>query len=266
VAIGLWLLSGCTNLGTILHRAQVQAQYLSDLRARQRTLATDSVVAGMRLPAGTVVTHDVYSSDIVALDLPVATEVRGVPLKGHVGMSNGGLDGEVQLSRDARIKGIPCAAGASLRFESDKLVECELSQPSRIRGIPCEGSLALEPGIVCTLAFNYSRFGYMWRAQTKITDYGDLVWFRVGANPPSLYVLGSPLPADAEVQFTNGRIASVDVRNKPARFRGCTIGLILVSGGKVTGQAVGACTIPEARTGSDVALPSTTLSRPVTKP
>jgi hypothetical protein len=260
-AIGLWLLSGATNLATIRYRTRVHTEYLSDLRARQRTLATNAVVAGIRLPAGTVVTHDVDSSDIVALDLPAATDVRGVPVKGHVDMLSGGLHGGVQLARDARIGGVPCSARAPVRFELGKLTECSLSQSSRIRGIPCAGSVTLEPGVVCTLASDYDRFGFVWRAQTKITDYGDLVWFRIGANPPSLYVFGSPLAADAEVQFANGRIAAVDLRNKPMPFRSCAIGLILLSGGKLTGQAVGVCDIPEARPGPDVVLPSTTLSR-----
>jgi hypothetical protein len=187
--------------------------------------------------------------------------VRGVPLQGHVGISDGGPDGEVQLARDASIGGVPCSAQASVRFELGKLVECRLSRPARIDGIPCVGSVELSNGVVCTLASDYARFGVEWRAQTKITDYGDLVWFAIGPIAPNLMVLNAPLPAGSEVQFAYGQIASVDRRTNPVSFGGCKIGLILVTKGKVTGQIAGACDMPEARTSSEVPLPSTALRR-----
>jgi hypothetical protein len=261
VVAGVWLISCGTNIVALVYKARAQGQYLSDLRARQRTLTTEMTVAGMRLPARTVVTYGADTSDVVALDLPVATKIHGLPISGHVGLVNDALHGEAQLAQDTRIGAVPCSARVPVRFELGTLAECRLSQPSRVHGIPCAGTVTLENGVVCTLASDYARFSFVWRAQTKVTDYGDLVWFRIGGNAPSLLVLGTPLGSDTEVQFQHGRIASVDLRSAPARFRGCKIQLILVSGGKTTGRAVDACNIPGTYPGSDVALPSTTFSR-----
>jgi|HubBroStandDraft_4_1064222.scaffolds.fasta_scaffold00051_29 hypothetical protein len=266
VVVGLWTISGATNLSILATRARNHAQYIADLRARQSTLAHGSVVAGVRVPAGTVVTRAAgWSGEVAAFDLPIATVIHGVPLRGHVGLSSGALDGEVRLARDARIGGIPCTARAPVRFEAGKLLECRLAESSRIRGVPCAGDINLESGLVCTLAADYARFGFTWRAQTKLTDYGDLVWFGIGPVPPSLQVLGSALPRDSEVQFAQGHVAGVDVRSHPLSFHGCAIQLIYVQGLAVTGQPVGACNIPEAHPGPYVALPARTFGGHLTR-
>jgi hypothetical protein len=109
------------------------------------------------------------------------------------------------------------------------------------------------------LAADYLRFGVVWRAQTKLTDFGGLVWFRTGPLAPNLYVFGAPLGADSEVQFNRGRIASIDLRSNPVRFRGCAIELIMIDGGAVTGQTTGACDLPRVPPGN-VALPATTVA------
>lgn len=263
VAIVLWAGSGVVNLLIIGAHAQDSAAYSASLRARQRTLAQGTTIAGIRLPRGTVVTHgdDVAQRDVVAVDLPTAVEIRGVPVVGHVGLSGGALDGEVTLARNTRVGTAMCSSRESARFESGRLVECLLDDPSRIHGIPCSGSLDMQAGVVCTLARDYSRFGFEWRAQTKITDFGDLVWFRTGALAPSLRAFGSPLAPDSEVEFEHGRISSVDLRSRPAQFRGCTIELVLVQGRSVAGQTSGSCDLPRVPPGN-VALPSTTLSAP----
>ncbi len=114
-------------------------------------------------------------------------------------------------------------------------------------------------GVVCVLSRDYPRYGIVWGAQTKLTDFGDLVWFRTGTVAPSLRVFGAPLAANSEVEFEHGHLSSVDLRSDPPRFRGCTIELILVSGSSVTGQTAGACDLPTQLPGNAV-LPSTTLS------
>jgi hypothetical protein len=254
----LWCVSSATNLLTIATQVKNQNAYESDLRARQTTLSRTMTLDGMRLPAGTVVTRS-DTGDVAAVDLSAAVEIRHIPVVGHAGISSGALDGEVKLARDVRIGGAECASSASARFAVGKLAECLLAVPSTIDGIPCTGQVSLEPGVVCELSGNYRRFGYLWRRQTKITDYGDLVWFRIGSQPPSLLAFGARLPADSEVQFAHGAMASVDLRGSPARFRGCAIDLVMVQDGKVLGRTSGACSIPQAPNSMYVALPSTAL-------
>ncbi len=257
--VGLWAICGAANLLLIAGRIKDQAETDATLRARQSTVAQDTVIGGMRLPPGTVVTRGEESTDeIAAVDLPIAADVGGVPVIGHVQLASGALDGEVTLAHDTRIAGVACSASEAARFYDGKLMACRLAEPSRVRGVPCSGTIDLESGIVCVLAEDYQRFGYTWHAQTKLTDYGDLVWFRTGALAPSLRVFGLPLGADSEVEFTRGQIASVDLRNAPAHYRGCRIELILVNNGMVTGQASGSCTLPQLAPGT-VKLPSTVL-------
>ncbi len=258
VATLLWGVSSVTNLLIIATQVKNQAAYESDLRSRQSTISRATTLEGMRLPAGTVVTRS-DTGDVAAVDLPAATAIGRIPVVGHAGISGGALDGEVKLARDVRIGDAACSSGASARFEAGKLTECLLAAPSTVRGVPCTGRVTLEPGIVCDLSGDYRRFGYLWRAQTKITDYGDLVWFRIGAHPPSLLVFGSPLAADTEVQFAHGTMASVDLRNTPARFRGCSIDLVLVQDRKVLGRTAGACSLPQAPNSMYVALPPAAL-------
>src|SRR5262249_50765404 len=157
-------------------QAKNQADYLSDLHSRQRTLAQSTVIHGIHLPAKTVVTSNQSDpNELAAVDLPSPTTINGIPLVGHVGFSDGDLDGTMTLAHDAHIGTAFCSAQAPVRFVSGKLVECGLAKPSPIGGIPCSGAINLENGVVCTLAATYSRYGYVWRPQTKVTDYGDLV-------------------------------------------------------------------------------------------
>jgi hypothetical protein len=257
---GLWVTSAGMNLYAIVDRAREGAQYESELRSRQKRLAAPTVVAGARMPPGTIVTRDANDeTKIAAVDVPVATEIHGIPVVGHVAFSGGAFNGDVTLARDSRIAGVPCSAHEPVRFDSGKLIGCRLAEPVRIRGIPCAGSVDFQSGVVCILASDYSRFGFLWRAQTKLTDFGDLVWFRIGSLSPSLYALGSPLAADSEVQFAHGQIASVDLQSHPAHFRDCTIDLMLVHGRTVEGRAVGACHLPQVPPGLYVRLPPTAL-------
>jgi hypothetical protein len=255
-----WVLSGGTLLMVAIDRARTGAQYESELRARQTKVQQSAVVAGIRLPAETVVTHAQNDpSDIVAVDVPVPIQIHGVPVTGHVPLDGGLLSGDVTLARDAIVDEVPCSAQQPIRMDSGKLVTCRMSRPSRVRGIPCSGDVDLQVGVVCVLVADYSRFGYTWRAQTKVTDFGDMVWFNVGSRPPSLYVFGSLLAAGTTVQFQNGRIVSIDLQGKPAHFEDCTIDLIMVQNGVVGGRNVGDCRLPPLPTGLYVKLPPSVL-------
>src|SRR5581483_5389510 len=123
-------------------------------------------------------------------------------------LAGGIVDGTVTLAKDARIGQAFCSAATPARFAAGKLVECRLAGSSRLNGIPCSGDIDLENGVVCTLSATYKRYGYVWRPGTKVTDYGDLVWFRIGGLAPSLRVFGAPLGNGSEVQFNHGSIAS----------------------------------------------------------
>ena len=78
-------------------------------------------------------------------------------------------------------------------------------------------------------------------------------------DPRPRYGFGKPLPADSEVQFAHGRIASVDLRSHPLPYESCTIGLILVHGTAIDGQAAGTCSLPLDASGY-VKLPATALT------
>jgi hypothetical protein len=244
VALLLWGASAVTNILVFAEQARNAADYRASLRARQTTLPKAAILEGMHLPAGTVVTHGDFSSDVAAIDVPHAVVIGGVPIVGHAGISDAKLDGEVTLARDVRIGQASCSAKEPARFDSGALTTCTLAQPSRIHGIPCSGDIDLQNGVVCTLAGDYRRYDVVWKARTKVTDYGDLVWFHVGDVAPSLRLFDIPLATDAEVQFQNGRIASIDLRSKPVSFRGCNFNLILAQGGSLLGQTTGVCALP----------------------
>lgn len=256
-ALLLWSGSVVTNIMTLITQAQNSAQYEASLRARQTTLHRATIIDGMQLPARTVVTRSSPGSlgYIVAIDVPRAVAIRGTPVVGHAGISDGKLDGEVTLARDVRIGEAWCSSKQPARFDSGALIACTLAQASRMRGIPCAGAINLQNGVVCTLANDYRRYRIVWREGTKVTDYGDLVWFRVGPAAPNLLVFGLPLDPDSEVQFQNGLMASVDLRSKPVSFRGCTFKLILVRATSLLGDTTGACALPTVPPGY-VSLPA----------
>ena len=261
VALVLWSGSVVTNILILVSQAQDAAAYRASLRARQTTLEKAAIVDGMQLPEGTIVTRDSseFSNDVAAIDVPHAVAIGGIPIVGHAGIADAKLDGDVTLAQDVRIGQAWCSAKDPARFASGALVECTLGQPSRIHGIPCSGRINLQNGVVCTLSGDYPRYGVVWRAQTKVTDYGDLVWFHIGGVPPSLRLFEMPLNADAEVQFQNARIASIDVRSKPASFRGCSFNLILVQKGSLLGQTTGVCALPTVPPGY-VLLPKESIA------
>lgn len=256
-ALLLWSVSCLANGMMLLTQAQSAAEYRASLRARQTTLRNASTIDGVQLPAGTIVTRGStpFSDDVAAVDVPKLVTIGGIPIVGHAEISNGKLDGEVTLARDVRIGEAWCSSKQPARFDSGVLIACTLGRPSRIHGIPCAGEIDLQNGVVCTLASGYRRYGIVWREATKVTDYGDLVWFHIGPAAPSLLVFGLPLNPDSELQFQNARMASVDLRSKPVAFRGCTFDLILVRGRRLLGQTTDACALPTVPPGY-VALPA----------
>jgi hypothetical protein len=245
-ALLLWGGSVFANILMLVKQAQDAAQYRAELRARQWTLHDAAIVDGMHLPAGTIVTRsglEIFSY-VAAIDVPHAVTIHGIPVVAHAGISDGKLDGDVTLARDLRIGEAWCSSKQPARFNSGSLIACTLARPSRIRGIPCAGTIDLQNGVVCTLSRDYRRYGIVWRQGTKITDYGDMVWFRIGAAAPSLFVFGMPLERDSEVLFAKARIASVDLRSRPVTFRGCRFDLILAHGTALLGQTTGVCALP----------------------
>lgn len=261
VALLLWSASVFANILSLISQARNAADYQASLRARQTTLHSPAIVGGMRLPAGTVVTRGSteFSNDVAAIDVPHAVAIGGIPIVGHAGIADAKLDGEITLARDVVVGQASCSANEPARFDSGVLTTCTLAHPSRIHGIPCSGSVDLKNGVVCTLSGYYRRYGVVWREQTRVTDYGDLVWFHIGAIAPSLRLFDTPLNDDVEVQFQNGRIASIDVRNKPVLFRGCSFDLILAQKGSLLGQTTGVCTLPTVPPGY-VLLPKQSIT------
>jgi len=257
VALLLWSVSVFANILMLVTQAQNAAQYRADLRARQTTLHSAATIDGMHLPAGTIVTRsgsEIFSY-VAAIDVPHAVTIGGVPVVQHAGVNDGKLDGDVTLARDVRIGEAWCSSKEPARFTSGALIACTLARPSRIRGIPCAGTIDLQNGVVCTLGSEYRRYGIVWRAATTVTDYGDLVWFKIGPAAPNLFVFGLPLNPDSDVQFQKARLASVDLRSKPLSFRGCMFALILVRGASLLGQTRGVCALPTVPPGY-VSLPA----------
>jgi hypothetical protein len=163
------------------------------------------------------------------------------------------------------LTGLAVGAGTT-RFSGGKLVDCRLAQPSRIAGIPCTATINLENGVICMLAATYQRYGYTWRPGTTVTDYGDLVWFRVGALAPSLRLFSAPLPPDTEVAFNHGAVESVNPHTDGAHFRGCTFSTIMLQGRKIVGFSSGARTLPAPAGSMYVTLPRTAIGKPPADP
>lgn len=255
----LWAVSAGLRILWIADNVRQRALRDADVRSRQYTLARAATIGDLRLPAGTVVTHTANGrNDVEAVDLPAPTEIYGVPLVGHADLSSSGsIDGSGTLARDATIAGVPCAAGQNARFNDGTLIECTLSRPAVVRGIPCIGVVNLSAGVDCTLASDYRRFGFVWGAQTHVGDLGDdEVSFRIGSLPPTLQVLGLPLPAGSQVQFSKGRIDTIDLRDGPLRYGGCTIDLIVAKDRALYARPSGPCALPTVAPSGYLALPT----------
>jgi hypothetical protein len=258
LATALWLCSAIPYFDLV----GGQAAFAARMRSRQETLRDVTVVAGIRLPAGTLVTHPTAQArnEIASLDLEQEASVYGIPLTGHVDFNRGQPDGFVTLARDASIGGVPCSSDAQVQLKNGKVDTCTLSRASVVRGIPCRGEISLsDDGTRCVLSSDYGRFGVTWRAGTQASIDANDGSFDVMSRPPNLHVLGSPLPPRAIVAFSGGRLYGINFTINPWHFQGCTIDYIAVEYGAASGQITGACRLPRGRDGN-VVLPPTAFT------
>lgn len=217
----LWVFGLLAKLTPNIDAAVRQA----NVRSRQYTLAQSKVVAGMTLPAGTVVTR---SSDdpngVEALDLKTPATIGGLPVIGQVYLTDARVNGEAMLARDATINGIPCAAGAIARLnEIGDLAECTLAHAAVVKSVPCKDKINLENGVTCTLAREYVYRGYAWPVGTlaNVNDAQNAS-FTVGSRAPAMTVAGLALPQGANVNFGDKGLW-VDFTGLPLHYRDCDI-------------------------------------------
>jgi hypothetical protein len=258
LAAVLWLSSAIPYLYLIGGEAAFAAQ----TRSRQETLRDATLIAGIRLPAGTLVTHPTAQArnQIASLDLQDEASIYGIPLKGHVDFNDGQPDGFVTLARDATVGGIPCSSDAQVQLKDGRVDTCTMSRASMVRGIPCRGEVSLSDNRTqCVLSSDYRRFGVTWRAGTQASIDGGDGSFDIMSQPPNLHVLGSPLPRRAIVEFDGGRLNGINFTINPWHFRGCTISYITVEYGTASGQITGTCRLPRGRDGN-VVLPPTAFT------
>ncbi|HVR46107.1 MAG TPA: hypothetical protein VMT95_05670 [Candidatus Binatia bacterium] len=257
LAAALWVCSAIPYL----YFVGGQIAFAAQVRSRQETLRDATVIAGIRLPAGTLVTHPTAQArnEIASLDLQQEASVYGTPLTGHVDFNNGQPNGFVTLARDAAIGGIPCSSDAQVQLKDGKVDTCTMSRSSIVRGIPCRGEVSLSNGTQCVLSSDYRSFGVTWRAGTQASIDGNGGSFDIMAQPPNLHVVGSPLPSRAIVEFTGGRLYGVNFTINPWRMQGCTINYIAVAYGAAPGKTTGACRLPRGRDGN-VVLPPTAFT------
>jgi len=239
----LWSASAGLNLYFRISDARANAAGAAYTSAHQRTLASDAVVGGMHLPAGTVVTtDDAFQLSSLALSKP--TVLFGVPLQGTVTLRDGKLDGSQTLQHDATIDGLPCAADSDASFDDGRLTSCRLTHPAAIRGVPCRGYVDVRGGFLgCQVAQTYRRYGVTWNEGTDVRGSDDDVTFTIGPSGSSLRVYGSSLPQGSMVVYHDGAIAMISP-STPLHYRGCTLAHVERRNGVMTADVNGACSLP----------------------
>jgi hypothetical protein len=256
VIVGLpWVISAGSNLWFRIDDARSHAAGLAYERAHRQTLASDTVVSGMHLPANTVlVTDDAFH--LASLELSKPTVLFGVPLQDTVSLHDAKLDGSQTLQHDATIDGLPCAADDnSTSFTNGRLTDCKLAHPATIRGVPCQGYVTIQEDFLgCALAAPYQRYGATWYPGTDVRGNDADITFTIGSRPSSLRVYGSPLSQGTMVSYKNGAIAMFTFIT-PLRYRGCTITSIERRDGIMAGQVDGPCSLRALPNGR-VALPN----------
>jgi hypothetical protein len=236
-----WLISAGGNAYARIDDARSRAASEEYDRVHRQTLASDTVVNGMRLPAGTVLVTDDHLK-LSSLELSKPAVLFGVPLAGTVGLHGGKLQGSQTLQHDAIIDGLPCSSD-SVSFDEGRLTDCRLTHPTTINGVPCEGYVNIHAGFLgCVLAASYDRYGVTWYAGTDVRGGDDYLTFTIGARSPSLRVYGSALPQGTIVVYRNGRIDSVTLHS-PLRYRGCTITGLERRDGIMTAEVTGPCAL-----------------------
>jgi hypothetical protein len=237
----LWAVSGSLNLYGFIDNQRSRAHDAAELRSRERILAEPTRIAGIMLPAKTVVTrwYGKGPERIQSLDLAEPADVHGIPLIGRVEFDETGrIDGTVTLAHDASIEGVPCSTKADAMLLNGRLSSCTLAQPHTVRGIPCVGKLDITAGVECTLAARYERFTVTWPPQTFINDspLEGKTWFTVGRSAPSLRVLGTTLPGGTVVEYMHGQLSSINLGTRLVHFRGNAFNVIDVRGDAAEGE------------------------------
>ncbi|HEY6254900.1 MAG TPA: hypothetical protein VIY51_03815 [Xanthobacteraceae bacterium] len=113
----------------------------ANLARLQRTLDRDETVDGLPLPAGsTIGFRDEAHSIVVSIDLPRATDIRGLRVVGTLTWYDFSQLWSGSLAEDQRLDGWPCRAGA-VEFDNQGVVQkCELAAEHELLG------LTLPPG------------------------------------------------------------------------------------------------------------------------
>ena len=248
VAAILWSASAGLNLYFRVSDARAHAAGDAYTNAHQRTLASDAVVSGMHLPAGTVVVTD-DDFHLASLQLSKPALLFGVPLQGTVGLHDGALDGSQTLQRDATIDGLPCAADSDVSFAGGRLSSCRLSHATTIRGVPCGGYVNVGDAFLgCEVAQAYRRYGTTWNEGTDVRGNDGELTFTIGPHGSSLRVYGSSLPQGSMVVYRNGAIAMI-TPGAPLHYRGCALTHIERRNGAMTADVDGPCSLPSLPNG-----------------
>ncbi|HEY1977623.1 MAG TPA: hypothetical protein VGG89_13810 [Candidatus Baltobacteraceae bacterium] len=152
-----------------------------------------------------------------------------------------GAIGDTTLLADTAIDGILCSRAGVVHTDFlGKLDQCTLARPQLVRGVPCTGLVNFTNGVQCVLSSDFPRFGYVWRAATQVRDSGDgTIWFQIGANAPSMTVLGSPLLPDSEVTYQEGKLLSITFVDHPLHYGSCTFDQIIGDDGRLEAQCDG---------------------------
>jgi hypothetical protein len=238
----LWCVSGGAKLIFWIDEVRSQAAGAAYERAHRHTLAGDTIVDTMHLPAGTVVVTN-GNFHIVSVELSKPAVLFGVPLKDTVGLRDAKLDGSQTLHVDAAIDDVPCAADSPVSFDSGKLTSCRLARPSTIGGVPCRGYIDIHAGFLgCELAASYEKYGVTWYEGTDVRGGEEYMTFTIGSRAPSLHVYGSPLTQGTIVVYRNGKIDMVTFIT-PLRYRGCAIAHVERRDGAMTADVEGPCSL-----------------------
>ena len=244
----LWSASTGLNLYFRVSEARAHAAGDAYTNAHQHTLASDAVVSGMHLPAGTVVVTD-DDFHISSLELAKPTVLFGIPLTGTVALHDGKLDGSQTLQRDATIDGLPCAADSDVSFDGGRLSSCRLTRPTTIRGVPCDGYVNVGAGFLgCKVAHAYRRYDTTWNEGTDVRGNDAELTFTIGPHGSSLRAYGSPLPQGSMVVYRNGAIAMI-TPSAPLHYRGCSLTHVERRNGAMTADVDGPCSLPSLATG-----------------
>ena len=239
--LALWTLSASLNLYRFVDDWRSNAHAGAELQSRQLILTEPRRIAGITLPAKTVVTrrYGKGAEDLETVDLVEPADIHGIPLIGRVEFNDAGqIDGTVSLAHDASIGGIPCSAKADTMVLSGKLATCTLTRPYTVHGVPCTGKLDVAVGVSCTLAKHYVRFGVVWSPQTYIDDspMQGKTWIKTGPAAPSLRLLGAALPEKTDIEYASGQLSTINLGTRVVHYDGSAINVIDVRGHVAEGE------------------------------